>query len=52
MITFEEWWKNKGSGMRPEPDEDMEKFAERIAAKAWSFAAEFADRPKGDQPQP
>ena len=35
MTTFEEWWFEYGSAMRPEEDEDYEQFAQRIAEAAW-----------------
>ena len=34
--TFAYWWDNYGSSIRPQKKEDVEQFAKRIAALAWS----------------
>ncbi|MBN2661554.1 MAG: hypothetical protein JXR54_09835 [Tannerellaceae bacterium] len=39
MKTFEEWWFEYGSGMRPEPEEDMETFAKRVAKVSWEISS-------------
>jgi len=32
---FERWWKDEGSGLSPEKNEDREEHAKRIARIAW-----------------
>jgi len=39
MNSFDRWWDEEGSGMRPMPTEDVEQFAKRIAMIAWSNGA-------------
>jgi hypothetical protein len=39
MTSFEKWWSEEGSAMRPMPTEDVEEFAKRIAEIAWSKRA-------------
>ena len=40
--AFEKWWKKEGSGIRPEPDEDMAEFARRIALIAWQNGERYS----------
>lgn len=35
-MTHAIWWETEGSAMRPLPNEDIEEFAKRITAIAWS----------------
>jgi hypothetical protein len=39
QFAWQKWWYDKGSGMRPEPDEDWETFVRRMTALAWSTGA-------------
>ena len=43
MNSYQIWWDTEGSAMRPLPNEDMEEFARRITAIAWSNS-EFVER--------
>jgi hypothetical protein len=43
MNSYQIWWDTEGSAMRPLPNEDMEEFARRITAIAWSNC-EFVER--------
>jgi hypothetical protein len=36
MSNYQKWWDTEGSAMQPLPNEDVEKFARRITAIAWS----------------
>lgn len=36
MTDFNTWWKQEGSAVKPTKDEDIEEFAKRITAVAWS----------------
>ena len=38
-MTFDDWWKNIGSGITPLPSNDIEEHAKRIAEFAWNDAA-------------
>jgi hypothetical protein len=42
MTKFATWWHEVGSGMRPDPNEDTEEFAHRIASSAWHNCADAA----------
>jgi hypothetical protein len=42
MTNFATWWHEVGSGMRPDPNEDTEEFAHRIASSAWHNCADAA----------
>lgn len=44
LCAFRRWWWNEGSGMPPESGEEIETFAHRIAAIAWSNGAYVARR--------
>ena len=47
MNSFDRWWSEEGSAMRPMPTEDVEEFAKRIAMTAWSNGAYiFAKQPE------
>jgi len=47
MTSFEKWWSEEGSAMRPMATEDVEEFAKRIAMIAWSNGAYiFANQPE------
>jgi len=35
MTPFERWWHQEGSGMRPNPSEDVYEFTKRVAMIAW-----------------
>ena len=37
--TFDDWWRDEGSSMRPLEGEDAEKHAERMCRIAWSNGA-------------
>lgn len=37
--TFDWWWWDTGSGMRPEGDEDLEEFVHRMTRIAWELGA-------------
>ncbi len=39
MTPFERWWDEIGSGIGPEPGEDMQEHAGRVARLAWAAAA-------------
>lgn len=43
--SFETWWHNEGSAMRPLPDEDAEAHVHRITAIAWANGAYCASKP-------
>ena len=43
MNSYQIWWDTEGSAMQPLPNEDMEEFAKRITAIAWSNG-EFVER--------
>lgn len=38
-MTHQRWWDAEGSAMQPNSNEDMEEFAKRITAIAWSNGA-------------
>ena len=42
-MTHAIWWETEGSAMRPLPNEDIEEFAKRITAIAWSNG-EYVER--------
>jgi len=35
LSEFEIWWRNEGSGITPNKNEDTEEFAKRITSIAW-----------------
>ena len=43
MSSYQTWWEDEGSAMKPLPNEDLEEFARRITAIAWSNG-EFVER--------
>ncbi len=44
MVDFEYWWDCVGAGMRPEPGQDMEEHARRVAEAAWLASARNTER--------
>ena len=42
-MTHKIWWEREGSAMQPLPNEDIEEFANRITAIAWSNG-EYVER--------
>jgi hypothetical protein len=47
MNSFDRWWSEEGSAMRPMPTEDVEEFAKRVSQIAWSNGAYiFANQPE------
>lgn len=42
---FDKWWADEGSGMIPDPGEDFEEHAKRIARIAWDNGAYKATQP-------
>lgn len=45
MTDFNTWWEREGSGMIPNPGEDFEEHAKRIAQIAWDNGAYKATQP-------
>jgi hypothetical protein len=39
--AFDVWWRNVGSGMRPNPHDDYEQHARRVAEAAWEASSEY-----------
>lgn len=37
--AFQNWWRDEGSAMRPNPGEDAEEHAKRVAQIAWANGA-------------
>jgi hypothetical protein len=37
-MTFDQWWHNAGSGIRPNNNDDMETHARHVASIAWKAA--------------
>jgi hypothetical protein len=40
--SFDRWWRNEGSAMRPGPKEDLEEHVQRISRIAWLNGAYLA----------
>lgn len=38
MTPFAQWWEDVGSGIAPNPGDDYETFAQRVAHAAWIAA--------------
>ena len=45
MNSFERWWRDEGSAMRPSPGEDAEEHAKRVSQIAW-LNGEFVSCPE------
>lgn len=45
-MDFLDWWHKTGSGLHPQPGEDMEDHAKFVAFMAWQAALEKSSKPE------